>query len=216
MQRSCVALAAVLFLTGCEDDQVTDCLCPPPPPIDIMAALSLSYQNRDLELFASLLAHDPDRNAEYIHVSCDSTLGSTAWGYDEEICRHKRLFHPEDPCPGDPPASPEDWLLSLSLHLTQLEPFQERSDLYSTNGGADGKLDPAIWKATDARYDVGLFVDTAGDTDYQQTSEPNFIVIEDRTKRRDEPGKFLLLSWEEICNPKPFPAAGLGSHPRAP
>jgi hypothetical protein len=217
MPKARVALATMLFLAGCEEDRITECIfCPPPPdPPNIMRSLAYSYQTRNLELFASLLAHDPDRNADYIHSSCDTVLGSTTWGYDEEICRHKRLFHPEDPRPGDPPVPPEDWLRSLSVNLIQLERFQERSDLYSTNGGADGKLDPAIWKATDARYGVDLFIDTQGETDYQLSSEATFIVIEDRAKRRDDPGKFLLLAWEELCNPVPLRAADLGSHPGA-
>jgi hypothetical protein len=216
MLRFRFALAAMLLLAACEEDRITECIAPPPPdPPDIMRTLAYSYQTRNLELFATLLAHDPDRNVDYIHSSCDTVLGSTTWGYIEEIRFHQRLFHPEDVPPGDPPAPPEFWG-SLSLHLTQLEPFQERPDLYSTHGGADGKLDPPIWKALDARYGIELFMDTQGDTDYQLSSEVNFIVIEDRAKRRDEPGKFLLLAWEELCNPMPLTAAGLGSHPRAP
>jgi hypothetical protein len=195
MFKSWLAVAALLFFAGCKDEPTP--ISPPPiPPVDIIRALSYSYQYRDLQLFTSLLAHDPDRNAEYIHASCD-----TSWGYDEEIRRHRRLFHPEVTEPGDPPVPPELWTRSLSLNLTQLAPFQERSDLYSTNGGADGRLDPAIWKAMDARYGVDLSVDTAGDTDYQTNGEVNFVVIEDLTKRADARGKFLLLSWEDLCGP---------------
>jgi len=195
----------LLLVAGCDDDRTI--VAPPRiPPVrqDIIAALSYCYQFRDLKLFSSLLAHDPDRNAEYIHAACDTT-----WGYDEEIRRHRRLFHPEDTLPGEPPVPPELWVNSLSLNLTQFEPFQERQDLYSANGGADGKLDPTIWRAWDACYSVELFVETVGEAspDYQITSEANFTIIEDRTKRVGERGKFLLLSWEDVCDsPPPWPA----------
>ena len=200
MPKSWIALAALLLVAGCEEDRTP--VEPPHIEVPIMAPLLLAYRYGDLGLLASFLAHDPDRNAEYIHASCDTT-----WGYDEEIRRHRQLFHPEDTLPGEPPVPPELWINSLSLNLVQLEPFQERQDLYSANGGADGKLDPAIWMAWDARYDVDLFVETVVGPDYQITSEVNFVVIEDRTKRTGERGKFLLLSWEEVCvSPPPWPA----------
>ncbi len=177
----------------------------PPPVIDspvaLINALSRAYLTRDAELFKSLLANNPDRNAEYLFLLSEPTnLGETQWGYQEEARIHQRMFHPEAPPPGDPPVDAELWLQSLTITLTNQETFTERSDLYSENAGLDGKLDPAIWKVTDARYTTYVFFDLLG-TDYKVEGEANFVVLEDLTKDIGDAGKFLIYIWEDISVP---------------
>ncbi len=178
---------------------------PPGPrlsdPQAVVQALALAYRRRDSDSFASLLAEDPARNAEYLFLLSEPTeLGETQWGYGEEARIHQRMFHPESPPPGDPPVPPELWLQEVAITLTPLENFTERVDLYSENGGFDGKLDPMIWRVKDARYSTYVFFDFTG-TDYKVDGEANFVVIEDLTKDIGDAGKFLIYIWEDIYGP---------------
>ena len=203
-----LALATCLW-TGCIFSPETGVIPPEPPPVidspeALVDALSRAYQNRDIQLFASLLANDPDRNAEYLFLlSAPTEFGETQWGYEEEVRIHQRMFRPESPPPGDPPVASELWLQGLTITLTKQEPFGERSDLYTTNGGS---LDPSIWRAKDARYTTYVFFDLAG-TDYKVEGEANFIVLEDLTKQVGDTGKFLLYIWEDIAAPPAKAAA---------
>jgi len=200
---------ALLFLSGCIFSPEQKTIEPPKAPTikkpeDVISSLSFAYQYRNLDLLQSLLANDPARHAEYLFLLSDPTdQGETQWGYVEEVRIHRRMFKPEDTLPGETPVPPELWLSSISIHLTQSAPFQERTDLYSANGGADGKPDPAIWKISDARYGTDVFFETQGDQspDFQVTGEANFVVIEDKTKQIGDPGKFLLYNWEDIKPP---------------
>ena len=200
---------ALLFVSGCifSPEEV---VVPPPKPIvidspeKVIAALSQAYQTRNPDLLASLLAHDPDRNANYLFYLSDPTpQGEDQWGYEEEVRIHRRMFKPEDPLPGEGPVPTELWLESVEIHLTAQRTFQERIDLYSTNGGVDGKLDPSIWKATDATYGTDVLFNTQSDTDYQVTGQANFVVIEDKTKHVGDAGKFLIYVWEDVKPAKP-------------
>ena len=171
-------------------------------------ALANSYRRRDLDLFAALLANDPSRNAEFLFLLSEPTdVGETQWGYTEEVRLHQRMFHPEDVPPGDPPVSSDLWMQGLTITLTPQEQFSERLDLYSENGGLDGKLDPALWRAMDARYSTYVFFDLTG-VDYKvDGDEANFVVIEDLSKSGGEPGRFLLYIWEDLgCPTCPSPA----------
>ena len=173
-------------------------------PEALIRAFTAAYAMRDYDRFRSLLAHDPARNADYLFFLGEPTPGGeTSWGYTEEARIHQRMFEPQNTPPGDPPVPPERWLSSISINLAQLEPFQERTDLYSAGGGADGKLDPAIWSALDARYGANVFFDTQGEnsTDFQVTGEANFVVIEDKSKEIGDPGKFLIYIWEDLQSP---------------
>ena len=175
----------------------------PPPPIDseeaLIDALSRAYLTRDSDLFKSLLANDPDRNAEYFFILSEPAeiTGETQWGYTEEARIHQRMFHPEAPPPGDPEVASDLWLQAMTITLTKQEPFAVREDLYSVDHGDDGKLDPDIWRVTDARYSTYVFFDLVG-TDYKVEGEANFVVIEDLTKVVGDPGKFLIYIWEDI------------------
>ena len=168
-------------------------------PAKLVEALTRAYQQRDDELFATLLAHDPGANAEFLFLlSAPSETGETQWGYAEEVRIHKRMFHPERPIPGDSPVPAEVWLQALTIALAPNETFGERADLYSQDGGADGKLDPALWKATDASYGTNLFFDLAGETDYRVEGTANFVVIENLQKEVGDAGKFLFFIWEDV------------------
>ena len=180
---------------GCEDP-VTIVQPPPAPdsPEKVVAALARAYQTHDPALLASLLA--PESGPEYIFLlSAPTDLGEIQWGYAEEVRIHQRMFDPQHPLEGDPPVASELWLKSLTITLTPEEPFAERTDLYTTHGGA---LDPAIWRAADASYATYVFFDLEG-TDYKVEGEANFIVIENLTKNVGDPGKFLLYIWEDIA-----------------
>jgi hypothetical protein len=197
-RRSLLAATIVaVSLVACEDP-----ITPPPaepPPIDsaeaVIDALARSYRTRDLELFKSLLAHDPDANADFMFILSEPTdLGETQWGYDEEVRIHQRMFHPETAAP---PLDSQLWLQGLNITLTKQENFAVREDLYSVNHGEDGKLDTDRWRVMDARYSTYVFFDMAG-TDYKVEGEANFVVIEDLDKPAGAAGKFLILIWEDI------------------
>jgi hypothetical protein len=206
----------LLLAVACVEDPVTPAEKTPEPPGSpeaVVRALSYSYQTTDLGVFKSILAHDVGRNASYqFFLSEPTDLGETQWGYDEEVKIQRRMFRPDIHVTGEPPVPPDLWLSSVSINLTQLEPFGERTDLYSTSDpiGADGKLDPAIWKAVDARYGTNVFFDTHGDNDFQVTGEANFVVIEDKTKAAGKSGKFLLFIWEDMGS-QPKPVAGVAA-----
>jgi PKD repeat protein len=164
----------------------------------LVEELERAYREQDLNSFAAILADDPGRNAEFRFIlSYPTDLGETEWAYEEEVRIHQRMFHPEAPPPGDPEVNADLWLQTLTITLAQLEIFTERPDLYSVNGGLDGKLDPAVWRATDARYSTYVFFDLVG-TDFKVEGEANFVVIEDRTKNIGDAGKFLIYIWEDM------------------
>jgi len=196
-----LALATCLA-AGCIFSPTEEVIPPtPPPPIDseaaLIDALSRAYQTRDVDLLKSLLAHDPDRNADYFFVlSAPTDLGETQWGYTEEVRIHQRMFHPEAPPPGDPEVATDLWMQALTITLTKQENFAPREDLYSVTEG-DGKLDRNIWRVTDARYSTYVFFDLTG-TDYKVEGYANFVVLEDLTKVVGDPGKFLIYIWEDL------------------
>ena len=201
--RAALCLLAVLVIaSGCDDDPVTPSPPAPAPitsPADLITAFALAIDDGDCERASSLLANEPAANAVFRFTTCAPTdLGETSWGYDEEALILCRLLDPVLPLPGVAPVSPDLWLQSIALTLTPLESFVERPDLYSADGGADGRLDPQRWRATDATYATYFLLDLAG-TDYKVEGEANFVVIEDLTKHGSEAGRFLLYEWEDIC-----------------
>ena len=164
-------------------------------PEKVIQGLVTAYRNMDRFLLADLLVDDPARNAEYVFLlSAPTDVGETQWGYAEEVRIHHRMFEPWSPPPGDPPVAAELWLQWLFVTLQPLEAFAERTDLYTTNGGP---LDPASWRAVDARYSTYALFDLAG-TDYMVQGAANFVVLEDLTKDAGDVGKFLLYIWEDI------------------
>ena len=190
-------VAGCLSILACEEP-----ITPPPadPPIDsaeaVIEALARAYRTRDFELYRSLLAHEPSANADFVFTLGDPTeLGETSWGYDEEVRIHDRMFRPETAAP---PLPNEYWLQGLAADLVQVAGFSENTDLYSANGGLDGKLDPERWRALQSLYTTELFLDLNGNTDYKAIGEAVFIVIEDRTKPAGERIHWLL-SWKDFA-----------------
>jgi hypothetical protein len=180
---------------------------PPGSPEAVVTVLQRAYENRSLAQLGPILAVNPARNAVFhFYLSDPTPQGEVEWDHDEEVRIHSRMFRPEDHV-RDPTPVPEGlWLSSISIHLTQLEPFAERTDLYSADQGKDGKLDPAIWMAVGARYGTDVFFDTQGEvnTDFQVAATTYFVVIEDRTKHVGDRGKFLLYLWDDR-QPQPKP-----------
>jgi len=214
MRHTALFLAlATCLSSGCIFSPTEEIIPPSPPPVidseeALIAALSRAYLTREDQLFKSLLANDPDRNAEYLFLlSEQTTQGETQWGFEEEARIHQRMFHPESPLPGDTMVETQYWLEGLNITLSIQEPFTERTDLYSGNGGLDGKLDPAIWRVTDARYTTYVFFDMIG-TDYKVEGEANFVVLEDLGKDVGDAGKFLIFIWEDLLTPAKPASAG--------
>lgn len=192
-----VGSLAFLATLGCDDDPVQP---PPPAPIEsapeVVDALSRAYQQRDPELLASILAKDPENDAEYLFILSEPTPeNETQWGYTEEVRIHQRMFQPQAPLPGDTPVPPELWLEGLTITLTAETEFKERTDFYITEGGY---LNRDKWIATSASYTTYLLFELQGETDYRIEGRADFVVVEDREKQVGEPGKFLLLIWEDL------------------
>jgi len=209
-----LAALASVAITGCIFSPKEDVL-PPPPPIVINSegalidALEQAYQTRNFTNFVKLLANDPDRNAEYLFLLSEPAEGDiTQWGFQTEARVHRRMFEPQNTTPGELPVPNDLWLQSVDINLTPQAEFSERTNLYSMDGGADGKLDPRIWRATSARYSTDVFFTMQGELDFQVQGQADFVVIEDLTKTDGAAGQFLLLIWEDLGTPaKPGVAA---------
>lgn len=168
-------------------------------PAALVKVLETAYAKQDLDSFVPLLANEPENSAEYLFLLSDPTPDNeTQWGYSEEVRIHQRMFSPESPLPGDTPVSPDLWLQTMTITLTQIGAFAERTDLYTTSGGF---LDPVRWRASSARFATYLLAELAGQTDYRIEGEALFVVIEDLTKSTEDSGKFLLLFWEDLGSP---------------
>ena len=206
-RRARAALLALLaFLAGVTCEEPQKITTPEPlPPLegDIVQTLARAYTTRDLALFASLLVDDPATNAEFLFVfDPPADTGETQWGRVEEIRLHHRLLRPDSLLPGQEPVPPAAWVHSITATFTRLEDYQERPDLYSENGGP---LPAARWRAVDARH-ATFFLFQCDETDFLVGGESNFVVLEDRTKPDDDPAKFRLYIWEEVCDVRRKPA----------
>ncbi len=202
-----LAALASIALTGCIFSPNEGELPPPPPlvidsPEKVVAALERAYQTRDYDLFVKLLANDPNRNAEYLFILSEATEeGDTQWGWETEARAHRRMFDPQDTLPGELPVPNDLWLQSIDITLTLQGSFTERTDLYSSDGGADGLLDRNVWKATSALYSTDVFFAMAGEVDYQVTGQADFVIVEDLAKSDGEDGQFLIYIWEDLGAP---------------
>jgi hypothetical protein len=205
MRKALLFALLAPVLLGCGDDPVT--VGPAPFVIDspekVIDGLERAYRARDHEGFITLLANDPDRNAEFLFLLTEPTEeGETEWGYETEWNLHWRMFHPRDTLPGDLPVPNDLWLQTVDITLTPLTEFSERTDLYSSDGGADGLLDPEAWRAISALYSTNVFFGMLGDTDYQVNARADVVVVEDLTKEAGEAGQFLLLIWKDLDSPR--------------
>jgi hypothetical protein len=186
------ALGAVLVLiVGCRDPIELPTSDAPSSEDMLIENLAQAYRARDAELLASLLARDPARNAEFRFIRSAPAPGANAsWGIDTETRVHQRMFH-------------ADHMKRIEIELRRESTFTERFDLYSEDQGRDGKLDPAVWRAVDARYVTTVFFETPGVDDYFVDSVANFVIIEDRTKPADANTRFHVLVWEDLCSSGP-------------
>ncbi len=191
------ALAVVLslgYLPGCEDTA-----SPPEPalplvitsPEAVIAALARAHNEKNTELLGRLLGSEPGAVCRFLPCGVtDPTEGS--------------ILDPRTPLPWTPPLPPppiptELIPRAIVVSVLQVETFGERPDLYSADGGLDGKLDPRRWRAVDASYEYFVLLDMMG-TDYKLEGGANFVVIQDLAKQAGDPGTFLLYLWEERCD----------------
>lgn len=206
MRRASLFILVALLGLGCGDDPVTRIEDPPRiylGPTDIIGALSQAYQTRDYDFFVSLLANDPDRNAQFTFKLHEPTEdGVTEWGFETEARVHRRMFCPD--CPGfEFPLPDALWIESININLSLQTNFTERHTLYSKDNGKDGLLDPRIWKTHATTYSTDVFFAMAGELDYQVNGFADFVIIEDLTKSDNEPDRFLLFIWEDLGSSVP-------------
>jgi len=214
-----IALFAALIpilMTGCIFSPEKDGDPEPPeaPSViktqdDLVQNLAKAYRTQNLSLFTGLLANDPENKAEYLFIldPAANAGDDSQWNYVEEVRVHQRMFEPQSTPPGQTPVLTENWLVSVSITMTVIINFAERTDLYESAQNPTG-LDPAKWKATDAVYATDVLFDLQGGNDLQVTGKANFVVIEDLTKEIGVTGKFLLLQWNDLASK---PSLGLPS-----
>lgn len=199
-----MALGLGLLLAGCDWFTGHKKTVPPPNPYPVLDSetalvktLEIAYSKLDLDKFQSLFP--PPENANYLFLLSEVTSGGeTSWGVTEEKRIHRRMFQPQKPLLGENPVPPENWLQSVDIALTPETEFFERPDLYRSSSNPAG-LDPAKWRATQARYGAYLLFQLAGTTDYQIDARENFVVIEDLTKPgAADPGKWFLYRWQDL------------------
>jgi hypothetical protein len=205
MIRRTLALVVMLWCFGCnetpemvEDFRVDQQLIAESPG-ELVELLAISYRERSLALFSSLLANDPANNAEFLFVLDPAgNLGDSSWDYDEMVRIHQRMFEPENTPPGEPPVPAENWIVFIAITLSPNINFSERTDLYESAQNPTG-LDPAKWAAVDAAYSTDVLFDLQNGNDLQITGQSNFLVIEDLTKEPGAAGKYLLLQWNDLA-----------------
>lgn len=218
LRAALIATLVSAFLTGCifSPDKKVVVTQDVPTVIgkseDLIQVLAEAYRTRDITLFASLLANDPDNNAEYLFL-LDPAAGSLddQWGYDLETRIHQRMFEPQNTPAGQSPVPAEYWLTSINITLTRSTQFTERTDLYYDATTNPTGLVRDKWKAEDAIYATDVLFDTQGQLDFQVTGRANFVVIEDLTKSIGDAGKFLILQWNDLGANKPSPLAQMPS-----
>jgi hypothetical protein len=187
----------LVFLASCEDDPAAPKGDPSPAsPTEVIEFFEAAYRELNPEAYTRLLANDPDHAADFVFLLAGFVPGQASWGYNEEARIHRRMFRHEAG-PGEPEVPPEYWLAAINISLTQVTDWAERTDLYRTDTNADG-LPPEKWKAVDARYSTYAFFDTQTDNDFLIEGEAIFTVIEDLEKSGAEPGRFLLLQWQDV------------------
>lgn len=206
--RAILVPLIALIVIRCVDD--SDHVHPPPPTVwgSPIRALETAYRTMDSGLLQSFLAHDPHRNAEFrFLLSAPDEDGEIRWGYAAEFSVHRRMFDPGRTLSTARPVSTELWPRSISINLSQQSEWIEEMDLYSNDHGADGRLDPAQWRAWSAVYSTDLFVDTRGRLDYRVAGFARFVMIEDLLTSDGGPGRLLLLVWEDLGSSEPGTSA---------
>jgi len=192
--RRIASIAAIMLLAGCEEDKP---LAPgPQPPAsseEFVQLLAMVYQTQDYATFSVLFADD----FVFILDMQNPENGETQWDRTTELRLHQRMFVPENIPPGDPPLDMELWLQSVTVNLTPESAFTERFDLYTT-AIPPGPYDSNRWIARSATYGANVFFQLYGETDFLVIGRASFTVLEDDTKHIGDPGKFLIVRWEDL------------------
>ena len=197
MQRLTLVFAFVVAsLCGCTDDD--DPVLPHTGHSienaeETIQALADAYRAADYSKFEGLLADD----FVFVLDMPNPDTGDTQWDRNTEYRLHQRMFDPEEIPLGDPPLDIGYWLNSVTINLTPESAFTERFDLYTT-AIPPGPYDSNRWIARSATYGANVFFQLDGDTDYLVIGRASFTVLEDHTKHVGDPGKFLIVRWEDL------------------
>jgi hypothetical protein len=193
-RRPALQAATILLAAGlaCDSDDVT---APSPPragarsPQELIDNLRLAYIYQDLGLFTTLFPLD-SLGVDYAFSlnAPDQVTGDTDWGRTEELKVHRRMFDPEHPQPGESRVPTEYWLHSISMSLTPVHTFSERTGLGL----------PPKWKVWEGQYHPHIIFDLQGRTDFAVDGRANFLVIEDTEVPTGIEGKFLIYRWEDL------------------
>jgi hypothetical protein len=193
-----------LLVVGCGDDPVTPKVEPQATPKsadELIAFFETAYLTRNQEAFARLLANDPTHAAEFTFFLAWSPTGESSWRYGEETRIHRRMFTGQ-PGPGEEEVPSEYRLQAIDISLTKVTDWAEPLGIYSDTN-PEG-LAREKWKAVEARFWTHVFFDTQTDMDFLVEGEAIFVVIEDLEKSGAEPGRFLLLEWQDIDESVPL------------
>jgi hypothetical protein len=125
-----------------------------PELIDVLAH---AYRTMDLDLYATLFANARQHQVEFNFVLYQpSADGEKAWGYDEEMRIHRRMFRPDDVQPGERPVPRPLWVRAIDVTLLPLGGWSERFDLYRSEHNPAGPLDRHRWRATSSEYSTSV------------------------------------------------------------
>jgi hypothetical protein len=168
----------------------------PPATVDeVIEHLEFAYGTRDRALFDGLLANDPAHAAEFTFFLAGFPTGETSWRYGEETRIHRRMFTGQHAA-GEEEVPANYRLTAIPISLTRMTDWVEPGGIYS-DMNPDG-LAREKWKAVEARFSTHVFFDTQTDNDFLVEGEAIFTVIEDLEKTGAEPGRFLLLTWQDV------------------
>lgn len=187
----------MILAAGCEKDKpMAPAPQPPANSAEFVEAFTAVYRAQDYATFAATLSPD------FILVLDEPNpdTGETQWNVATERRIHQRMFDPQNIPTSDPPLPTDFWLQSVTITLTPEATFVERPDLYTTFD-PPGPIDPMRWIASSCAYSYNAFFHLAGDTDFDARGRLYFTVLEDRGKQVGDPGKFLLVRWEELRRP---------------
>ena len=188
-----------MLLSGCEADRPVkpgpDPIEPPASADEVIDHLAMAYRTMDRDSFDPLLANDPEHAAEFSFFLAGHPTGETSWGYGEEERIHRRMFTGQHVA-GEYAIPPEYRMQAINVALTKITDWAEPAGIYSDTN-PEG-LAREKWKAVEARFSTHVFFDTHTDNDFLVEDEAIFTVIEDLEKAGTEPGRFLLLHWQDI------------------
>jgi hypothetical protein len=166
---------------------------------ELIDVLAHAYRNMDLDLYATLFANARAHQVEFTFVLYrPSDDGTTAWGYDEEMRIHRRMFRPADTRPGETPVPRRLWVRSIDVTLTPLGSWSERFDLYRSEHNPAGPLDRHRWRASSTEYATSVTWHTIAGPTMHIEGQARFVVIDDLSKSAGEPGKLLVYRWEDL------------------